>query len=352
MNKAETLKLFAKGRDAWNAWAQDQLSKKVGDTNHQWAAGAQAVFSGHTFNKNADFRHFIFPGTTDFENAHFQDSAHFDNAEFQGEVWFVHTRFEKGAFFVKSCFSKNGNFLQVSFEGFTSFSECHFHEDADFSAVQGKGIFDLTDTTFDRVPDFIQAHFAEAPRLDNIKVPAVGLWRSTHPDSEHLSACYRALKRIAIQGHDHDREIQFFANEIRSLRGSPDKPWHARYWVGYLYEVISDFGRSISRPFIVWLIVTGVFAALYLQLHLRQTGSWTCIRGGGDSVSQAIYLAVRKGLVFPALGSDPRLDAATNCLFGDVILDSISYAEIAQSVISAALIFLFLLAVRNHFRIK
>jgi len=53
---------------------------------------------------------------------------------------------------------------------FATFENAQFFGDADFSAIRGERAFDLAGATFEKVPDFIQAHFEEAPRLGNIQV--------------------------------------------------------------------------------------------------------------------------------------------------------------------------------------
>jgi hypothetical protein len=250
-------------------------------------------------------------------------------------------------------FHASADFFQANFGSFASFHSSSFDGRANFTAIVAEKAFTIEKSKFKVLPDFIQAHFQEAPRLDNVEVPTHGFWRSLggrgDPD---LAARYRALKRLAIQGHDHDREYQFFADELRSLRGNPDRPWHTRYWIGFLYEVISNFGRSISRPVVCWIVLTIFFAEMYLCMHLRVTQAGSCVDGHGNPASQAIYLSVKKGLVFPGLGGDQRVDEALKCLYGGAVLDSVSYAGIIQSLVSAVLIFLFLLAVRNRFRIK
>ncbi len=92
-----------------------------------------------------------------------------------------------------------------------------------------------------------------------------------------VPARWRALKRLAIQGHDIDRELQFFSGEVRSARFAGDWPipwpiwitpvWSGffRFWFGLLYELFSDFGRSILRPFLAWAIAIAFFAAFYLS---------------------------------------------------------------------------------------
>jgi len=269
MNHDDTLALFDRGRDAWNEWAVEQLAQKVRleESNTDltvWASSARADFKDHAFNEDVNLEQFVFPGVADFENCSFRGMAAFSNAEFHSAVWFVDTHFERGAFFTRAQFFGDANFLQTRFEGFTTFWDCYFQKAADFSAIDAKSIFDITDTKFCQTPDFFQAHFNEAPRLDNMKVPIEGFWRSLrNPGNPDVAACYRALKRLAIQGHDHDREQIFFTGELRSLRGNPDKPWPnlrnlfrknedgvrrkvwpggARYWFGLFYDVSQTSG--------------------------------------------------------------------------------------------------------------
>ena len=257
-----------------------------------------------------------------------------------------------------------------------------FERNADFGAISSESAFSLENTSFENVPDFIEAHFVEAPRLDHVRVPTVAGLRSAGLGAgPNVTARYRALKRLAILGHDHEREHAFFAGEIQSLRGDPDRKWPsfkkrlvksvgihqkiwpgaARYWVGIFYEIFSDFGRSIVRPVASWLLATALFTgACLFHILLDIPG---CISGTVGPVLSAIYLSVRKGLIFPGLKEDQKLDQAYACLYGTTILtesgiripvipESVAYLGIVQALISAVLIFLFLLAVRNHFRIK
>jgi hypothetical protein len=180
----------------------------------------------------------------------------------------------------------------------------------------------MADATFETVPDFIQAHFEEAPRLDDVTVrgrmikPPV--WRHTHmslaaPPGLHTSgvvglpgagrnfvglnclrrmvdgayermtnanrnipARWHALKRIAIKAHDQDREREFFAREIRAARFVDDWPvplpvWEAkawlgffRFWFGVLYGIFSNYGRSVLSPALWWSAAITISAIFYL----------------------------------------------------------------------------------------
>lgn len=125
----------------------------------------------------------------------------------------------------------------------------------------------------------------------------------------HMPARWRALKRLAIQGHDTDRELEFLSGEVRSARFAGDWPlpwpvWKAtawsgvlRFWAGLLYQTFSDFGRSLLRPLIAWSLCIIFFAAYYLGQN-EQVAARRKQQGG--------YLAVQYGLTaWNALGSPP-----------------------------------------------
>ena len=442
MNKDESLALYAQGHEAWNAWAKEMLARRsqmegAGQWSEDnaaakaWIAAAKAEFSKHNFTSNVNFTGFVFPGAAQFGKAVFSGDARFDEATFSGEAlfdnatfsddarfnramfscavgfhkatfsgiawfskakfsdvaWFGNATFFSNALFEKATFSGVAVLSQAVFESYTTFGGATFEKDAMFIAMQGKSFFTLQDATFFQVPDFEQAHFAEAPRLD------ISEFRPGKPpgDTGDVSARWRALKRLAVQAHDHEREQIFFAEEIKALRGARDRPWPSldlfiagkpvwpgggRYWAGLFYQVFSDFGRSMARPLMGWAGAVLGFAFYYLSRHFADhvpaypTGmldwTWgahfklTCVAGQGEPLASAIYLAVHKGSIFAGLGGSEKLTQVYACLYGEyggdrhlpIIPDAVVYAGLGQTVFSAVMIFLFLLAVRNHFRIK
>ena len=105
---------------------------------------------------------------------------------------------------------------------------------------------------FGTVPDFTEAHFEEAPKFDNVELKPVRLQNLEAIEAEtSYPSRWRALRRLAIQAHDYERELQFFKGEIIARRGAEDKLTHARFWFGWLYQLLSDFGRSMGRPFVL-----------------------------------------------------------------------------------------------------
>ena len=119
----------------------------------------------------------------------------------------------------------------------------------------------MTGARFAQVPAFNQADFAQAPDLDDVRFPLPGFWRRGKPE---LIAQYRAIRRMAIQDADYEREQMAFKGEIRSKRRTEHKWYHAALWFGLLYDALSDFGRSLWRPFVAWLACIGIFAVYFL----------------------------------------------------------------------------------------
>lgn len=473
MNREETLALYAQGKDAWNAWANAMLAEKKRleesgewkSKEDQWQEDAIADFSRQQFD-DADFSGFVFPDSCLFYRASFSHEAAFaftvfygfatfahvlfyDAASFDNAIFFDFSEFGDTTFYKEACFW-DVSFVDVHFGGAkflesVCFSWCQFVDKSDedrdavgraifnnavfefdvtfdnavfhaasFYAINSKAGFDLSDATFKEVPDFIQAHFLEAPRLDNVSIPepAGGHYpacpgnppwiarikramtqgedapptpscqrRLASSDEEspsprpsplkgegeeahnnNLTARYRALKRMAIQAHDHKREQDFFAAELKSMRGTEHFPFGKNwgwYWAGRFYEVLSDFGRS-PRRVLGWMSVSSVlYADAYL---LMAQNPFHCGFGTSRPVWAAVQLSLGKTF-FPFGNVLEGSSHFAACLFGTeqefgsgrpvpIIPDWFPLVSLTQSLFSLLLIFLLLLAVRAHFRVK
>ena len=100
---------------------------------------------------------------------------------------------------------------------FTSFDHCRFEEHASYHAIQVSKSFSLTQAWFGQVPDFTHARFAESPELYAIHIEPQRGWPRGLADfktllkgNADLAARWRALKRLAVAAHDHDRELLFW----------------------------------------------------------------------------------------------------------------------------------------------
>ena len=98
-----------------------------------------------------------------------------------------------------------------------------------------------------------------------------------------------------------------------------------------------------------------------------QAPALACLKGtASEPTAAALYLSFHKGSLIAGLGGSDKLTQAYACLYGEdssfgeltrqklipVIPDAVVFWSLGPTILSAALIFLFLLAVRNQFRIK
>ena len=101
-----------------------------------------------------------------------------------------------------------------------------------------------------------------------------------------------------------------------------------------------------------------VFAILYTRLADQGGEGWSrCVAEGGTPFVKALFLSGRNALVLFSGGRDARIAQAYRCLYGGdgepQIPDSVSFLEaFVQVPVSAVLIFLLLLAIKNRFKIK
>ena len=379
MNLEQSLELFEQGEKAWNSWANNLLTERKvlesagtwmrGDQNQwnevtrSWHERAKADFSGHKFTSEVNFGNFHFPGEAIFMSAKFKGYVSFQSAKFHYNASFLDAIFFRIALFNDAEFEGVARFVQCSFKSAVIFADSSFKNFASFKAVSSKGLFSLQNVKFSEVPDFTEAHFEEAPQFDNVELKPERFKKSqTHVRSPNLPSRWRALRRLAIQAHDYERELQFFKGEIIARRGTEDKRTHARFWFGWLYQLLSDFGRSMGLP-LFWLgISLMLFAAIYA---CQSPADWyqplikpvSCIDGSGASRIAALGVSVINAFPFAAISSSDLLNQFYVCLYGiqesaPVIPYVVIFASVIQFFVSAALLFLFLLAVRNHFRIK
>ena len=216
------------------------------------------------------------------------------------------------------------DFGLATFERVVQFDGAVFEGKADFNAVWGKRTFSMAGARFEGVPDFIQAHFEEAPRLDNVRVK--GRRIAAEDNRRDMPARWRALKRLAIEACDQDREHAFFAGEVRAARLAGDWPlpfvppkWEGlprwlgwinrvpfvfwrpeawagffRFWAGWAYEIFSDFGRSLLRPLLFWLLVMSVATVYFLGESVQPPGlAGNSIAGAAQAYADLAWDALR-----------------------------------------------------------
>jgi len=377
----EALALFREGKDAWNAWASDPENRgrpvsfdnakfppdKEGliDFNgfvfpgyawfHDAVFNAQIQFNGVTFEDGALFAKATFRGNVNFYKPTFNGSVMFDDANFEGHTAFIEATFDGTVQFGRVRFKGNADFNRTTFEEVAWFDEAMFNSAASFQGTtfKKKAQFDratfkwrpwfdgasfedvvfLEDSEFLEVPDFRRTTFEKGVNLNRMAVS---------PGRVNVDSAdkYRRLKKIAVEGKDHDREQYFFACELRAKRGFETRG--LALVPNYLYEWTSDFGRSVWRP-VLWLAdVWLYFGLLYWWLSGREIEDL----GYGFSYSAS--------KLFPFIGASREMfSEARDTLFGknaEVGL-SVSSLSAIEGFLGIVFIFLIGLALRNRFRI-
>jgi uncharacterized protein YjbI with pentapeptide repeats len=364
------------------------------------AFSGDADYNETTFSRRALFRDATFSGAANFAGATFSGNAEFESVIFEGFTAFHDARFANQVVFAaitsKNSFSVSG----TEFQEVPDFMQATFSEAPRFDNTRIRRALEEPQGFWGRMLVSFNPQFRHDPddaaRYRALKALAI---RAHDHDSEISFfageiVCRRGVEDFAIP-HPKDGKIW---------------PGGARYWAGQLYETLSDFGRSLVRPLAWWFYVIILYAVAYLSQYfvaakkigavasLAEAGGWawtkalSCIpwmnlpepsslkcvgnnpivaESGMQPWAAASYVSIRRAFILNTGDDNDKLAIAYACLYGDYseamkggdpnktifrviphIPDAVSALAIMQSLLSAALIFLFLLAVRNHFRIK
>lgn len=326
-----------------------------GDVNFQkvnFGNGNVSFHSAKSYTGDIDFRKTNFGnGEIDFSRASFADGiVDFTGAKFvEGNVKFRNITMLNGKMDFKNVtFGKgdiNFDFEKIKESDFSAidmvvnenlYVKGKFPNGALFRRLKVDGTASFANSEFENeVPDFRDAKFERPPEVSNMKVPKpkleeLGL-RPTfawlrfplglrHAEEKRDVQKFRKLKAMALEAHDHEKDVEFFAYEMMAKRGWETK-WGGLFF-NSLYRWCSNYGRSMWRPFVIMLFSFFFFACIYEKHSV-------------DDMDSALLLSLQN--------SFPLFSGETNDFKG---------LSIAQKLVSTIFLFLFLLAVRNKFRLK
>jgi hypothetical protein len=380
----------------FDAWFEGATFDDVADFTGATFSGG-AWFEQATF-RVASFQQATFSAGARFWRATFNGMARFEQATFNGEARFVYATFGRPTSFRGVRFNSDVDFGQAKFKEAVAFADSFFMQAANFDSVDSAAAFTLANASFRQVPGFFSATFKGTLRLDNVATPRYP-WLGYTTDKD-ATARFRELRRQAMEAQDRERELEFFAQEIRTGRfhskGLPSwvpKVWSWRFWFGLGFGALSDFGRSLWRPFLSWVALMLLCAVFFLgerddtsaaRNALAPTGFFgtvtayvttthdalsnppACLVKGRkpfastNAVTEAFLLSLKNALVLN-IGSTESARRALGCLYGleqdgdpqyVSVPTFVSVVSTAQALASGLLIFLFVLAVRNLLRLK
>ena len=393
----EWIQLWLLGKSAWNDWVKNHPEAHVNFHNADFndyrnrKTGNIISFSGFTFPGGhvdftgcqfgdgiVDFRPARFgPGRVCFDYVDFGDGdLHFGGAQFsEGPVTFSNAKFGDGEVnfrkanfcdgdvnfnganfassfvdFHEACFGKgrirfNRVFSKAQQFVFTP-SELKKTHRLKFNHASFSGVFKVTGLKSSAVLDLCHTRLNHPIDLHNVTMgfhkdpESILIARAKHKED---AASFRRLKKHAKDSQDHERALEFYAQEKRADYGHDITG--VRLALYLLYDVLSNYGRSIWRPLVALLLCTLLFALGYQSISETM-----------PSYSDALVYSTSNTVPFYA-GSRKAREDGLQKLFGTevtskghVLPKSFHTLTLIQAFVSGVLIFLIILALRNMFR--
>ncbi|MEQ1838102.1 MAG: hypothetical protein ABL858_07180 [Candidatus Nitrotoga sp.] len=332
--------------------------------------GNDAMFNGAQFDNRARFCSAQFGNSAMFNGAQFGNGANFDGAQFGngasfaawdelitqnfwrergGEEFFVQQRGSyAGAHGLRSDAFHGISFRGAQFKGDVSFQGRTFLSKTDFGQTLDKMTVKTPDgervipkgqpTRFKGIPNFHGCTLYQNTSFDHAEFLA--------PPSAETARAYRTLKLAFAQQHAIREEQRFFKLEMQAETGIVTGHRKRLY---QLYEIVSDYGFSHTRPFKYWLYCLVGFALIYGLL--TGTYGWNGNISWERTMQWAHYALLN---AVPLPGFDKTLEVLRGDLFprGATIQLLLTVLEILHKTFSLLAFFLIGLALRNLFKMK
>jgi len=317
------------------------------------------------------------PGGLIVSGCHFKESGNFDDLDAYKRIHISDSIFSNGA-----------SLQELGAYGGTILSRNKFEKEVSFSGViQREAVF--LDNEFSGLVDFQRVHF-EAPTvlrgnvfklrpiIDDIDLTYEPIMPSDKffAGRDEIHSYYRMLHKIrrllgkrisdgfakllfvaqteeqystlrqfrlfAKEYDDHRLALDIYALELKSRRFWCDPVMSSGFILGLMYQIFSDFGRSLRRPLLTLAISFVCFWGVFYSLATNAR----CL--GSEKIHAAAFVSLNNVLPIAGWQKQALLSAAESCLFDQ---NRIPFAHgllsLVQTVTSLILIFLLLLAVRN-----
>lgn len=289
----------------------------------------------------------------DFKNSIFEEGdVYFEAAMFgNSNVRFLNTNFGTGNVYFSSVILGSGEFCfeRAVFKGHAVFS--NMLKINEVKAVSFKGaIFektlDLSGNRMKCVPDLLETKITNPISLDGFscELNYVNHWCLFRKVEDPRDiARLRRLKETAENNKDHERALEFHAQEMRAKRWNENRSilWLTLDWLFYR---VSNYGRSIFTPIVCLLVVWLWFSSFYFIES-------KCVdMSPKKQFLEALLFSGGQMLPFIPDSKNVRADGMIS-LFGGDMAPVLHASAFIQSFFSLILFFLIGLALRNRFRI-
>jgi len=295
-------------------------------------------------------------GAVLIENSRVEGRLDFRNLKANGKISLVSSVFCMradiseatflGDFVVTNCeFCEGLSCVNSNFGGICDFISCEFfrslgnptHTSFQFTRFERGAAF--YDCNFDSPPDFRGITLESGSTIDGLSIQLRPPSRNIVSALAHVfPADYiertRKLKDLANSANDHEKEIEYFAMELRAKRGNQTDRFGS--FVNLIYEVLSGYGYCASRPLVG--LATTFFAFSFVYAAIADDLDW----------SYAFSLSLANVFIFVPHTRDIRIEALASLYTETPAL--VHWLAVAEGLAGAVLVFLFGLTLRNRFR--
>lgn len=285
-------------------------------------AGGEAYFSGVNFSGGrADFSEAIFAGgSARFDHSQFSGgNADFSSAQFSGGgAVFTNAHFSGPAFFVDLAFENSEHrepvnnsqaesrwrdaFLGARFQRGLDWSDSPFYAISAFNGAEIEGHLNYPRLSEKSSKNEFEKKAFRLARQVRTKERNWPRWLKSFVSAdkherrralEALEGGARTLKRAMKAHHDPHREQLFFRFELRARRAQ-DGISPLEVVASWLYEITSDYGASIARPFLWIFFLTGISGFVYAFIG-SQTATMQAVYGPSlwDQLPDGFGLAIQ-----------------------------------------------------------
>lgn len=346
-----------------------------------------ATFHNANFAARSSFMHLEASGSINFSSAKFKEASFhfaqfklcsFDDATFENDANFTSAKFVDHASFVKTIFNS-----RCIFNNFLDDETKIWNDETTF----GNGV-DFENAIFKNVGHFERVRFLKyVPSFLGVDNASTRLEFSGDKyffitdNSEQAVKQLGQLKRLSEEHGQTDQALNFNAMELRAkrLQTEPQPATFSFKVVTWLYEKLSDYGRSFTQPLIaylalllitLWLAIvnTIIFSAkncesekwyLFTNLWREQIECVDKTKIGETKVPLSGWRAAFEYTSYRASGildfadADKQTIAVANRLFDQPIEPWwMRIWGVFKAIASTALLFLAALGLRNKYRIK
>jgi Pentapeptide repeats (9 copies) len=341
------------------------------------------LFNYASFSRDANFHSCTFSENAYFIKTNFNGNLDFQNSTVDLNVYFACTTFSRNAYFSNATFNSVANFNDSTFFNGAYFRNTTFNESSNFCrAIFCYGsIFE--NAVFKNVGHFEEANFIKStPSFRGCKIDCTRLefsddrYFSKNENTLDAIKNISFLKRLSDEHGQTDQALNFNAMELRAKRLQVDASWPFRLTT-WLYERVSDYGRSLYRPLICYfglLICTFTIALMHAAFNspkdckgehwrLFSDLARTETRCIGDIANEKFklsgYRAAFEYSLYRAAGvldfsdNDKATDAVAHRLFGQAFEPWwMRIFGAIKAIFCTAFLFLAALGLRNKYRIK